>query len=390
MTRSGPLEGVRIVDLSRLLPGAFCTLVLADLGADVLKVEQPGEGDYMRWIDPMVGEYSALFSATCRNKRSITVDLKTPDGPSIVRRLADGADVVVESFRPGVAARLGIAYEQLSADDERLIYCSITGYGQDGPKVADAGHDLNYLAAAGIASMTAGPDRRPVLPALQLADVWGGGLTAAAAVLAALLEQRATGRGRFLDVSMTDGVAGGLVNHAANWLGGGVPFRPSEMLLSGGVPNYGMYEASDGWVSVAPTEPKFWDEVCRLLDRPDLVDAHNDAGEAGDRARAELAALFRTRSRAEWASLLGTGETCFEPVLTMEEALESDLFASRRLVTEVKGAHGVERQMVSPLDRLGSGDHVPAPGLGEHTDDVLRAVGYGEDEIGRLHVEGVV
>ncbi len=382
MSRSGPFSGVRVVELSRLLPGAYATLLLGDLGADVVKVEERGRGDYMRWVEPMTDEpdTSAIFSACCRNKRSITLDLKTEHGRDLVRDLARSAQVVVEGFRPGVAARLGIGYDDLRAVNETIVYCSISGYGQNGPLADRPGHDLNYLAVAGVLDTTGDPDGAPAMPGAQLADVWGGGLTAAFAIAAALVG----GRGGYVDLGMYDGSAAVLTNHAAAWLAGGLRFERGRMLLSGGVPNYGVWKASDGWVTLACTEEKFWTRACELLGEPELAEAFGAQGEAAESARVRLQELFATRTRDEWDALLGGPETCFAPVLTLEEALESPHMQARGLVAEVQTDHGVERQLTTAVDGLGSGDHVRAPRIGEHTDAILAELGRSSSEIADL------
>jgi crotonobetainyl-CoA:carnitine CoA-transferase CaiB-like acyl-CoA transferase len=391
MSRSGPFSGLKVVELSRLLPGAYATLLFADLGANVVKVEEPGRGDYMRWIEPMSApDYGALFSATGRNKRSITVNLKTAEGRDVVLDLIAEADVVVEGFRPGVADRLGIGYAAASERNPCVVYCAISGYGQSGPLADRPGHDLNYLAAAGVLDMTGDPSGPPAIPGPQLADVWGGGLTPAFAVLAALWERERTGRGRYLDVGMYDGTAAVMINHAAAWLAGGTRFERGNMLLSGGVPNYGVWEAADGWVTLGCTEEKFWRRACELIGEPELAAAHNATGEEAEAARARLRERFKERTRAEWEALLGGPETCFASVLTMEEALEDDHFHARGLLTEVALEDGPERQVTTAVDRLGEGEHRRAPGLGEHTDELLAALGRSPEQVGELRAAGAI
>jgi alpha-methylacyl-CoA racemase len=387
VSRSGPLSGIRVLELSRLLPGAYATLLMGDLGADVIKVEERGRGDYMRWVGPMSDEdTSAIFSASCRNKRSITVDLKTAEGTEIVRDLAATSQVVVEGFRPGVAARLGVGYDDLRAVNPKIVYCSISGYGQNGPMADRPGHDLNYLAAAGVLDTTGDPDGPPAMPGVQIADVWGGGLTAAYAVMAALVG----GESAYLDIGMYDGSAAVLTNHAAAWLAGGLRFDRGNMLLSGGVPNYAVWQASDGWVTLACTEVKFWQRACELLEVPKLAAAFGAQGEQAVNAREKLRALFLTRTRSEWDELLGGPETCFAPVLTVEEALEDEHMQARGLVTEVQVNGRAERQMATAVDRMGSGGHVRAPRIGEHTEAILAELGRDGDEIARLREAGAV
>ena len=378
MTRTGACAGLRVIDLTQLLPGAVTTLFLADLGADVIKVERPGAGDPMRAVPPMAGEMSAMFAAVNRNKRSVTLDLKTAAGKDVLHRLVADADVFIEGFRPGVAARLGAGYDELSALNPRLVYCSLSGYGQTGPYAHRPGHDLNYLAAAGVTAMTGPPGEGPTLLGPQIADVWGGGMTAAVAVLIALLERVSTGRGRYLDVAMLDGSTLGLINHLSAWFGAGVAYERGAQPLNGGQANYGIYPAKDGYVTVADFEEKFWRRTCAAIGRPDLADAHGTA-EAADALRE----VFATRTRAEWEEALSGEDSCFMPVLTPEEAAESAHFAARDLVVDVDG----ERQLATPVTHLGAGGHEPAPALGAHTDEVLAELGF---DPAALRTEGVV
>jgi crotonobetainyl-CoA:carnitine CoA-transferase CaiB-like acyl-CoA transferase len=380
-----------VLELSRLLPGAYATLMFADLGADVVKIEERGSGDYMRWVGTMsTPDASAIFAACCRNKRSITLDLKSEEGRSIVLDLARTADAVVEGFRPGVADRLGVGYADLREVNPGLVYCSISGYGQTGPYADRPGHDLNYLAVSGVLDLTGDPDGPPAMPGAQLADVWGGGLTAAFAISSALIGRAATGEGAYLDIGMFDGSAAVLTNHAAAWLVGGIPFERGRMLLSGGVPNYGVWPAADGWVTLACTEEKFWARACELIGEPDLIAAYNKTGDEAEPARQRLREVFASRTRAEWDELLGGPETCFAPVLSMEEALDHEQMQARGLVTTVDTAAGQERQLATAVDRLGSGTHVRAPSIGEHTDEILAELGRSSEAIDELRRREVV
>jgi crotonobetainyl-CoA:carnitine CoA-transferase CaiB-like acyl-CoA transferase len=346
-------------------------LIFADLGADVIKVEQPGRGDYMRWIEPYSDEYGAMFSATCRNKRSVTLDLRADADREALLALADEADVVVESFRPGVADRLGVGYTELSERNRRVVYCSISGYGQTGPRAQRPGHDLNYLAVAGILDMTGPAGDVPVAPGVQMADVWGGGVSAAFAVAMALYERERTGAGRYLDAAMFDGVTAGLVNHAPKWLVGGERFQRGHEPLTGRHPNYDVYPAADGHMAVANYEPQFWSALCMAIDRPQLLTEAESTGASAVAARETLADVMRKRTRDEWCQLLAGTDTCVEPVSTLEEALDSDDFAARQLLVDVDIEGRRERQLATPFTRYGDGDHVRAPRLGEHNETIV-------------------
>ncbi|MFN2581930.1 MAG: CaiB/BaiF CoA transferase family protein, partial [Candidatus Dormibacteria bacterium] len=276
------LDDVRILDLSRLLPGPFCSLILADLGADVIKVEDTSAGDYLRWMPPLAGEYSAMFHALNRNKRSVSLDLKRPEGRDAFLQVAESADVVLESFRPGVMERLGLGYDTLHARNPRLILCSISGYGQDGPYRERAGHDLNYASLAGVLSIDGVEDGLPAMPPLQVADLGGGALHAAVAILAALHQRARTGEGQWCDIAMLDGLISWMAPHAATYFATGDVPAPHSLILNGRHPCYRMYRCADGAVSVAALEQKFWDALVRALGLAHLVD---DAFADGERAQ---------------------------------------------------------------------------------------------------------
>jgi crotonobetainyl-CoA:carnitine CoA-transferase CaiB-like acyl-CoA transferase len=395
----GPLEGLRVLDLSRLLPGGFCSLLLADLGAEVLKVEDTGMGDYVRWSPPYVegaqdSARSALFLSLNRNKRSIRVDLKSAAGREVLLRLARAHDVLLESFRPGVLDRLGVGYERLRQENRGLIYCGITGYGQDGPKRDVAGHDMNYLALGGLLALTGEPDGPPVQAAAQIADVGGGALMAAVGILAALRERERSGEGQVVDVSMFDGALSFLALIAAQTLLDGVTPRRGLLPLSGLFACYRPYECKDGgWVACGALEPKFWQAWCRGVGREELVEQQFAApGSDGHRAVEEA---FRSRTRAEWEAFAAEHDCCLEPVLDLSEALDSELVRAREMVVDLKqpGATAPVRLLGLPL-KLGRtpGDptRAPGPALGEHTDEVLAAAGYDPGEIAALKASGAV
>src|SRR3981081_2455256 len=266
-----PLTGIRVLDLTRLLPGAFCTMLLADMGADVIKVEEPDRGDYMRWTPPLVDGQSVLFNAINRNKRSLSLNLKDERGRDLLLRLVERADVLVEGNRPGVMKRLGLGWDVLHARNPRLVMCSITGYGQDGPFAARAGHDLNYMATAGGLGLNGEKGGPPVPLAVQVADIGGGGLQPAVAILGALLGVQRGAEGRWLDVSMTDGVVSWLALVLAARGAGGAVMR-GDQRLAGRHACYRVYECKDGgFYSVGALEPKFWAALCIAVERPDLV-----------------------------------------------------------------------------------------------------------------------
>lgn len=420
------LHGLRVLDLTFYLPGPYATLFLADLGAEVIKIENPAGGDPLRDLGPDGGSPagSVLFQAINRGKKSVTLDLKSPEGRDIFLRLAAGADAVIEQFRPGVAKRLGIDYESVRARNPKIAYVSLTGYGQTGPLAGEAGHDLNYMARSGLLSLfldhgdqaakvrpgpapesgPAGFDRSR-LPPIQIADLFGGCLSAVA-LLAGMLSARlgkgsgqgtaggagvaAAGRHLHLDVSMTDGLFSLLTMTAANHLAaGGQPPRRANLFLAGGEPFYNIYRASDGkLLSVGALEPKFWANVCSVLAQgdPEKKGAAEIAASTEEAAR-----VFATATAAEWLARFQGLDACVTPVLTVEEALRSDLARERGAVVEVAGSS----QIGPALKQAAAGEDPDssrrtAPGLGQHNREVLLSLGLSEAEIARLAARGVI
>ena len=383
-----PLHGVRVLDLTRLLPGPVCTLHLADLGADVIKVEDTGAGDYARALGAKPGATSAFFRMVNRNKRSVALDLKDARGRDAFLALARHADVVVESFRPGVVASLGVDHEAVRAVRPSIVYASITGYGQTGPRAKAAGHDINYLGYAGVLDQTGTRGCPPALSNLQIADLLGGALTAAVAILAAVVAAQRTGRGRYVDVAMADGALAHNIFalHALEQAGRTMP--RGEDLLTGGVPCYGVYPTKDGrWLAVGALEDKFWRTVCTTIGRPDLVAGHLAVGDEGARVRAELDAVFGARTLADWVARFGGVDACVTPVATLDEALRDEQFAARGMVvTGADGAHSY----APPWTMSGHGFRVArdAPTQGEHTAEVLREAGVDGVEIEAMLAAG--
>ncbi len=383
-----PLSGVRVLDLTRLLPGPVGTMHLADLGADVIKVEDTGAGDYARSLGAKSGATSAFFRMVNRNKRSIALDLKRDDGRAAFFALARGADVVVESFRPGVVAALGIGYGAVSALRPSIVYASISGYGQSGPRAKLAGHDINYLGYAGVLDQTGARGGPPALSNLQVADLLGGALAGATAILAAVVGAMRTGRGRYVDVAMADGALAHNVFalHALEQEGATRP--RGEDLLTGGVPCYGVYPTKDGrWLAVGALEAKFWRSLCATIGRDDLVAGQFATGEAGARVRRELEAAFGERTLAAWTSAFDGVDACVTPVLTLGEALDDVQFAARGMVAS--GPDGA-RSYAPPWAMSGHRFRIAreAPAQGEHTREVLREAGYDDAAIDGLVSQG--
>jgi alpha-methylacyl-CoA racemase len=407
---SAALAGIRVLDLSRLLPGGFCSLLLADFGADVIKVEDTGMGDYIRWSPPYYegahdSAKSALFLSLNRNKRSIRLDLKSDGGREALLALVRQSDVVLESFRPGVLDRLGVGYERMREENPGIVYCAISGYGQTGPKRDASGHDMNYLGLIGLLGLTGELGGEPVQAAGQIADLGGGALMAAFGIMAALRERdgarespgrpgsgaAGSGEGQLVDVSMSDGALSWLAMVAgAHFADGAVP-RRGELPLAGSLICYRPYECADGWVSLGALEPKFWQAWCRGVGREELVAKQFER--PGSDAHAQVQEIFKGRTRAEWEAFARAHDCCLEPVLELDEALSSELVREREMVVEL-AQPGVEqpvRQLGIPVKLTrtpGAHARLPGPALGEHTEQVLLAAGYSPEQVAELLASG--
>jgi len=379
-----------VLDLTRLLPGPVCTLYLADLGADVIKVEDTGPGDYARNFGNRPGMFSAFYRAVNRNKRSIALNLKDERGRDAFLALAKSADVIVESFRPGVVAALGVGYDTVAAINRRIVYAAISGYGQSGPRAQLAGHDINYLGYAGVLDQTGGRDGPPTLCNLQIADLLGGAASSAIALLAALVGAQRTGRGRYVDVAMTDASLAHNIFalHALEQWGSVVP-RGTD-LLTGGVPCYGIYPTRDGrWLAVGALEQKFWEALCTKLARPDLVAGQFALGDEGRRIRLELERVFAAATFAEWKARLATVDCCVTPIATLDEAMADPHFVAREMVLQRSDG---SREYAPPFKVSGHAFAVSrqAPGQGEHSAEILREAGYRATDIDALAATGVI
>ncbi len=382
--RPGPLSGLRILDLTRLLPGPVATLHLADLGAEVIKIEDPGLGDYARTLGTGQGEDSAYFRMINRNKQGLVLDLKQPEAVTVFLRLVETADVVVESFRPGVMDKLGIGYDRLAAVNPKITCCSISGYGQDGPYKDLAGHDINYLGYAGVLDQIGLEGSAPAIPNFQIADLLGGAMTAVMGILAAVFDAQRSGKGRQVDVSMTDSVLAHtyFAMLRLNDVGRSAP-RGTDF-LSGGLPCYATYRCADErYMAVGALESKFWALCCATLGQPAWVGRQWDPV-----LRDEMAALFASAPRDVWAERFATVDCCVTPVLSPEEALENPHLNARGMVLREGGL----TQFAPPLkfSEFPFAIRQPAPRPGEHAEQILRAAGYADEAIAQLRATGVL
>jgi crotonobetainyl-CoA:carnitine CoA-transferase CaiB-like acyl-CoA transferase len=378
-----PLTGVRVLDLSRLLPGPFATMILAGLGAEVIKVEDLEGGDYLRWVPPLEAGTSVMFTALNRGKRSLRLDLKSARGRELFLELAASSHVLLESFRPGVMDRLGLSPASLHERNPRLVICSISGFGQDGPDRLRAGHDLNYLARAGVLAGGGGRGGEPVVPGAQMADLGGGGLGAVVAILAALRRAERTGAGSHCDVSMLDGMLSWMSPQLAAARTGSTT-AASDMMLDGGRPCYRVYRCADGWITVAALEPKFWNRLCELVGAPDLRDAGLATGDAGRRAGERLESVFATRTRGQWRAIFGEEDVCCEPVLSLAEALDDPQVRHR-----AQHDGGAPAWFPVRVDAGAHGPLGPAPGYGADSRALLAELGVSDAEYDHLLADGV-
>lgn len=388
----GPLEGLRVLDLTRLQPGNYATMVLSDLGADVIKVEEPGRGDYVRWSPPMVGSMSAAHLVLNRNKRSVTLNLKKPEGPELLLKLVENAGVLIESFRPGVMDRLGVGYQRLAEVNPGLVYAAITGFGQDGPYRDRAGHDINYIAVGGILEKTGPAGGPPVLPSVQVADL-SGAMMAVIGVLAAVYRKNSTGRGEFVDVSMMDVALSWLALHLAPWFAGVPEISRGAGYLNGGYPFYRVYECADGkYLSVGALEAQFWSALCGATGHEELIAEQFASGERMAEIHQIFEETFRSKPRDEWVEALSSLDTCVAPVNDFEEMARDEQVIARKMLVEQELPEGTFRTLGPALHLLNSPGAVrlPAPGLGEHNADVYGEIGISEENLAALSANGVI
>jgi len=395
----GALDGIKILELARVPPAELPGMLLADMGADVLKIETPEPGRYMdeSWVR------RTIHSFTNRNKRSMTLNMKAGDGQAIFRKLAAGADVIVEGFRPGVMSRLGADYATLSRLNPRLVYCSLSGFGQDGPYRDHPAHDMNYLSLAGVLGLIGEPGRKPVIPLKLVADYAGASMHGALGIVLALYARERTGRGQHVDVAYLD-TSVSLLAATPNmrfFFSDGLAPRRGEGFLGGSYPYYAIYETRDGkLLTVGCTEPWLWENFCRAIARPELArfarkpDQFVRAADAAEEAaRGEIEAIIKTRDRDEWFALLTKADVCVGKVYEVEEMVRDPQINHRQMIVDVEHPkHGRVRQVgiaIKLSDTPGT-LRSAAPLPSEHTEDVLKDLGLSAADIGRLRDTGVI
>lgn len=386
-----PLDGIRVIDLSRLLPGPYATMLMADLGAEVIKIETPGLGDYMRLIPPFVenketgGTISAAYLMVNRNKKSVALNFRNKHGKEILMRLVREADVLIESFRPGQVDRWGIGYDALRAVNPRLVYCSLSGYGQSGPYKDRAGHDLNYIALNGLLAANGVASGPPIPPAVQIADL-SGGMLATISILAALIGRDKAGAGQYLDVSLFDGA----LSWAGTIIGGtyaaGKKTERGKMQLNGGMACYNVYATKDDqYITIGAIEPHFWSAFCKAVDRDDL-----NARQQEYEAVPLVAAVIKTRTLDEWLTLFKTLDACIEPVRDFSAVFSDPHVKHRGLINEMKVPGFGKIPQIGSVFVFAKNSPTPPPRQGEHTREVLVTLGIDDSELGDLEKAGVI
>jgi crotonobetainyl-CoA:carnitine CoA-transferase CaiB-like acyl-CoA transferase len=388
-----PLDGIRVLDLTRLLPGAVATMMLGDFGAEIIKIEEPGAGDPMRHSHAGINQPDAYFLVANRNKRSLALNLKHSAGRFIFLQLVEKADVVIEGFRPGVMARLQLDYETLRQLNPRLIYCALTGYGQDGPYRHQAGHDINYISTAGLLGVNGAQDGPPAIPGVQIADLAGGSLHAMIGILLALQARAQTGAGQMVDISMTDCSLAMMYIPLASYLANGAQPQRGAEGLSGRYSCYHVYETQDGrHLSLGALEPKFWENFCRKLSRADLIPLQFNNSHQPELI-ATLTAIFLTRTAAAWLGEFAEVDTCLTLVKDIAEMIDDPQIVARGLIGEIDHPTAGRLKQIAPTVKLSATPgqmRTPPPQLGEHTHAILTELGYSPALIAQWAQDGVI
>ena len=392
MNKTLPLNGIKILDLSRLLPGPYCTMLLADMGAEVIKIEEPKRGDYHREWLPKKGKNSGYFIGINRNKKSITLDLKKEKGREIFYKLVKDADVVVESFRPGVTEKLKIDFNTVKNINPQIIYLSLTGFGQNSSWKNRPAHDLNFLALSGILSFSGSRDKKHPIIGIQIAD-YAGAVFGIIGIMAALLRREKIKEAQYLDIAMMDGLFSFLSMISGKFFIDGEIPEPGDGLLTGGFACYNIYETKDGrYITVGAIEEKFWERLCDILGKPEfkkyvyVPDKQKEIIEEFDK-------IFKTKTLEEWIKIFENEDVCVEPVLNLKEAFESNYAKSRNIVFTLKNKEdGEVKQIKNPVEIFPpvEMEYKSHPQMGEHTEEILLKAGYSKEDIEKFRMEKII
>ncbi len=390
---NNPLEGIKILDLTRLLPGPLATQMMGDMGADIIKIEDYNSPDYTRFFPPQQNGTSIYFLALNRSKRSLGLNLRSETGKEIFFDLIKTADIVIESYRAGVIDKIGIGYEKAKSINPGIIYVSVTGYGQTGPYKDKAGHDLNYIGYSGILGLS-GTKERPTIPATQIADIAGGSYPTVMACLAALLAKQKTGKGQHVDVAMSETILPMLSFPLSEYLNTGKNLKREEPMLSGGIANYNIYQCKDGkFMALGSLEPKFWKGFCQMIGKPDWVNRMMPTPQNISELKRDLEALFASKTQSEWISISANYDICLSPIYDLEEVHKDAHYNERNLFIEMESPHhGKLKGINQPIkfDSKGSQPKIPAPLHGEHSREILIEMGYSEEKITELSNKKII
>lgn len=389
-----PLDGIKVLDLTRYLPGPFATQILADFGAEVIKIEETA-GELGRYLPPFKGGLGTRFCSVNRNKKSITLDLKSDRGKEIFRKLASGADIIIEQFRPGVMDKMGLGYNSLKTGNEGLIYCSLTGYGLSGPWFDRAGHDINYLNTAGVSALTAGRDGVPVMSSVQIADVAGGSLFAVIGMLLALFHRSRSGKGQLCDIAMMDGALSLLSYTVGEWCGKGSVPETGREFLTGGFAMYNTYRCGDGkYVGLGAIEGKFWSGFCKKIGRDDLINSQFDIAKQEEMI-SDINSIMLWKSRDQWVEFFAGSDICFTPVLDLDEVAEHEQVKAREMLIKIMNFRGSGEELVVTGNPVKLSDTpceiiLEFPDTGGDAVKILTDAGYTEDEVNEFVRDKVV
>lgn len=390
-----PLEGIRVLDLSRFFAGPFCTQLLADFGAEVIKIEDPKTGDPMRLVPPLIAEQNGVFYSVNRNKKSISLDLRKAEGQEVFKKLVQDCDVVLDLFRPGVMEKMGLGYDELSTINKRLIYCSLNGYGSNGPMRDAASHDINLLSMAGITGLTGNKGEKPAMSAAQIAGAAGGSLYAVIAILMAVISREKSGRGQYCDISMMDGALSLMTYSLGEYSGWQRRPERGNELMTGGYACYNIYQTRDGeYVSLGAIEGKFWANFCEKIDKEEFVSMQWDP-EKQDEMKIAIQNRMLDRDRDDWVKILGGNNSCFTSVLNLDELWDSPQVQARNMLLKLANFKDSGKDMFltgNPvnLSQTPARIETSCPEKGENNQEILSAAGYSQEEIVRLKKEKII